>query len=105
LIACSYDGLISLIPFGGGLPVKTFTLPSTANASPDPLWTPDGQALIVRDLTQGVWLQPLSGSEAKHLTNLGLEKIFDMAWSPDGKQLALARGTQSFDVVLIRHSR
>jgi len=31
--------------------------------------------------------------------------IFDFAWSPDGKQLALTRGSQSSDVILISDFR
>ena len=104
-IACSYEGRVALIPFEGGPPVKTFTLPRGASASLGLRWKPDGQALMLRDTVQGVWLQPLAGGEPKHLSNLGPETIFDLAWSPDGKQLGLARGAQSFDVVLIRHFR
>jgi eukaryotic-like serine/threonine-protein kinase len=104
-IACSYEGRIVLIPFGGGLPVKTYDLPRTATANLGLCWTPDGRALLFRDAVQGAWLQPLAGGEAKHLSGLGPEKIFNLDWSPDGKQLALARGTQSFDVVLIRRFR
>jgi hypothetical protein len=36
------------------------------------------------------------------LTDFEAEQIFSFAWSNDGKQLVLARGTVSSDVVLIR---
>jgi len=105
LIACVYDGRVALIPFEGGTPIKTSTLPRHATASWGLHWTPDGQALMILDAIQGVWRQPVAGGAPVHLTDLGPEKIFNLAWSPDGKQLALARGTQSFDVVLIRDFR
>ena len=104
-IACSYEGHIAIIPFEGGPPVKTFLVPRGAGANLGLRWKPDGQAIMIHDTAQGPWLQPLFGGEPKHLTTFGPEKIFDLAWSPDGKRMALARGTQSFDVVLIRQSR
>jgi len=39
----------------------------------------------------------------KQLTDFNEDLIFRFAWSTDGKQLALARGTQTHDVVLINN--
>ena len=39
--------------------------------------------------------------EPKPLTDFKTEKIFDFAWSYDGKQLAVIRGTEISDAVLI----
>jgi Tol biopolymer transport system component len=102
LLACYYDGGIALLPAEGGTPIKTFKLPRYATFSQVVRWTPDGQALMFRDVNQGVWRQAIAGGAPVHLTDFGPELIFNLAWSPDGKQLAVARGTQSFDVVLIR---
>lgn len=104
-IACTYEGRIAVIPFEGGPPIKTFTLPRTAVVNDTLHWMPDGQALMIRDAIQGVWRQPLDGGVPVRITDLGPEKTFNLAWSLDGKQLALARGRQSLDVVLIRDVR
>jgi Tol biopolymer transport system component/DNA-binding winged helix-turn-helix (wHTH) protein len=104
-VACSYDGSVALVPIDGGPPATSFTLPRTATASMGLSWTPTGNELIIRDSVQGVWLQPLSGGEARHLANLSPEKIFHFVWSPEGRQAALVRGNQSLDVVLIRRFR
>lgn len=102
LIACIYDEGIALIPADGGTPIKTFKLPRYATSNQVVRWTPDGQALMFRDVNHGVWRQPIAGGAPVHLTDFGPELIFNLAWSTDGKQLAVARGTQSFDVVMIR---
>jgi len=39
------------------------------------------------------------------LTDFKSDQIFSFEWSRDGKQLALTRGTESSDVVLIRDFR
>jgi Tol biopolymer transport system component len=68
-------------------------------------WSTDGLALTYVDTQKGasnIWSQPLSGGPPKKLTDFRSDQIFSFAWSPDGKQLALARGTETSDVVLIR---
>jgi Tol biopolymer transport system component len=71
-------------------------------------WTADGSELVYVDRHNGVsniWSQPIDGSPPKPLTNFKSNLIFKFAVSPDGRQLVLARGTQSRDVVLIRDFR
>ncbi|MFN2413116.1 MAG: hypothetical protein ABR535_08720, partial [Pyrinomonadaceae bacterium] len=49
-----------------------------------------------------IWTISLDGKgEAKPLTDFKTESITSFAWSPDGKQLVLARGTTTSDVVLV----
>ena len=48
-----------------------------------------------------IWTQPLDGGEPKQLTDFKDQRIFNFAWSRDGKQLALSRGVVNSDVVLI----
>jgi hypothetical protein len=45
--------------------------------------------------------QTIDGGPPKQLIDLKPERLFSFAWSRDGKQLALARGTVNKDVVLI----
>jgi len=99
---------IGVIPFAGGQPVRTFDY-SASNFAGYPIirWTQDGRDLTyIRD-QQGVsnlWAQPLDGSPPKQLTDFTAGQIFNFAWSKDGHQLALARGSQTSDVVLIHNS-
>jgi Tol biopolymer transport system component len=90
---------IAIIPFDGGPPTKVFDLPPRRIR-----WASDGRALTYLYARKGVpniWAQPLDGSPPKQLTSFTTDRIFDYAWSRDGKRLACARGNQSSDVVLI----
>jgi eukaryotic-like serine/threonine-protein kinase len=69
-------------------------------------WTRDGHGLMYTLTRQGVdnlWSQPLGGGKPKQLTRFTSDLIFSYAWSRDGKQLAVSRGTQQSDVVLLRN--
>ncbi len=111
-IACMYleqpnaQFKLAILSSEGGPPVKAFTFPTggTTNLG----WTVDGRALIYGVTQKGVtnlWAQPIDGSPPKQLTNFASERIFSFDLSRDGKQVALARGTQSSDVVLISNFR
>ncbi len=43
----------------------------------------------------------MDGGEPVQLTDFQGDQVFNFAYSPDGKQLALSRGTFNRDVVLI----
>ena len=93
----------AIIPFTGGKPMKTFDLPGSAD-SETLQWAPDGRALAYIDTRNGIsnlWSQPLDGGKAVQLTDFKSELLFGFAWSPDGHQLACARGNRTDDVVLI----
>jgi Tol biopolymer transport system component len=65
----------------------------------------DGKGVVYPTRENGVdnlWLQPLDGSKGHSLTDFKSEQIYDFHWSFDGKQLALVRGHNDSDVVLIR---
>jgi len=107
-IACRYldqpngQYQLAILPSEGGAPIKTFTIPTGAITTRR--WTVDGRALIYGVTQKGVtnlWSQPIDGSPPKQLTNFASEIIFGFDLSRDGKQVALARGTESSDVVLI----
>jgi len=49
--------------------------------------------------------QPFDGGAPKQLTNFTSDRIFWFDFSRDGKQVALSRGTQTSDVILIRDFR
>ncbi|HVS82179.1 MAG TPA: LpqB family beta-propeller domain-containing protein [Pyrinomonadaceae bacterium] len=116
LIACFYrvdqpnaPAKVAIIPFAGGDPVKVLDLPRPSfSGAPGLRWTPDGRALTFIDTTNGVsniWSLPLDGGAPKQLTDFKTDQIFWFDFSRDGKQLALSRGTQTSDVILIRDFR
>jgi len=113
-IACRYwneqidsPKQIAVIPFAGGEPIKLFD-----GTQPGPgkriRWTPDGRALTFVD-TRGnvsnIWSQSVEGGPARRLTDFKDQLIFAHDWSPDGKQLACARGIRVTTIVLISDSR
>jgi Tol biopolymer transport system component len=69
-------------------------------------WAPSGKAiqyLLTRKGATNLWEQPLSGGEPRQLTNFPSGRLFDFTWTRDGKQLLLAKGNQTSDVILIRN--
>ena len=58
-----------------------------------------------RDRVDNLWSQPLDGGPAKQLTDLKVDRIFRFDISPRGDELAVARGTDSSDVVMISNFR
>jgi len=88
----------AVIPAEGGPPVKLLDMPTDRLIR----WTPDGRALAYVDhRNQNVWAQPVDGGPPRQLTDFKSDQTFSFAWSRDGRQLALARGTQTSDVVVI----
>jgi len=96
----------AIIPYEGGEPIKVFDL---LGKKGNLRWSPDGRSLYyLRDAQGGVsniWSFPLDDTPPKQLTEFKTEQIYNFAWSPDGKQLVLARGTTTSDVVLIKDFR
>ena len=101
----SHEQKVAIISPDGGVPLKTFPLPPTAVRLDKLRFTPDGRSLAFIDSRGGsanIWTISLdSKGESKPLTDFKTEKIFDFAWSYDGKQLVVIRGTQISDAVLI----
>jgi Tol biopolymer transport system component len=110
-IACWYrpgqnqPSSLALLPFAGGQPAKVFSLPA-AYGRPF-LWTPDGRTISYINNVNGVsniWEQPVTGGAPQPVTHFTSDKIFWFDWSRDGR-LALSRGTDTTDAVLIRNFR
>lgn len=112
LLAFAYDEAlpeigtkVAVTPISGGVPLREFKVPRDVS---DLRWSPDGQNLqylLTRDGVTNIWAQPLAGGEAKQFTQYTSGLIFDFDWSADGKQLLLARGAITSDVVLISNFR
>ncbi len=113
-VACNYrderggaQWRIAIVPFEGGAPAKIFDIPSASSLRPI-RWSPDGSAITyisTRDEDSIIWSQPLDGSAPRKLIDFKTDKIFDFAWSRDGRGLALARGAISTDVILVKNLR
>jgi len=95
-------------PFAGGKAVRTFPTPFIHGGGGMPIavaWMPDSRAFVYGVQKGGVSNiveQPIDGGPVRHLTRYTSGRIFGLDVSRDGK-LALARGLQSSDVVLIRN--
>jgi Tol biopolymer transport system component len=111
-IACLYSpgqnkprGL-AIVPFAGGQAAKVFPLPATVGFSPI-VWTPDGRAISYINDVNGagnIWEQPVAGGPPKPVTHFTSDQIFWFDWSRDGR-LALSRGAEPTDAVLIKNFR
>jgi len=100
--------VVAIIPFKGGTPQKFFKISPAASLEVGLAWSPDGQALQYVETTNGISnlvSQPLSGGPPKQLTHFRTDKILSFAWSRDGKQLAVSRGREISDVVLLSDFR
>jgi Tol biopolymer transport system component len=67
-------------------------------------FSPDSKAVVYVMRDKGVdnlWKQPLDGSASKPLTHFTADKILRFIFSPDGKQIAIERGENESDVVLL----
>jgi Tol biopolymer transport system component/DNA-binding winged helix-turn-helix (wHTH) protein len=91
----------------GGPMIKRFSFPVTVGERLV-RWVPGGWGLAYLDSPGGVsniWVQPLAGGVPQQLSNFKTERIDSFDWSPDGRQLAIVRATESSDVVLIEVKR
>ena len=68
----------------------------------------DGKSAIYATREHGVdnlWQQPLDGTAGKLITSFTSERMWDFHWSQDGSKLAVVRGHNESDVVLMRDER
>jgi len=96
---------LKVVPSEGGADLYKFDWPASANA---PRWAPAGDAVeyaLTRNGVSNIWRQKLGGGAPKQITNFESGLIFDFDWSRYGRQLALTRGSESSDVILISNSR
>ena len=104
LIGLSWDNegrrsRLATMPTAGGKPTL-LALDITSGA----IWSPDGKSITYLDATQrplNLWSRSLQGGTPQQLTRLPPGNVFAAAWSRDGKQLAVGRGTTSSDVVIV----
>jgi hypothetical protein len=98
---------IAVIPASGGEPICRFTLRGDAPFR-GLQWTPDGAGLdyfLTNNGVGNIWRQPVPKGLPRQVTNFTSDRIFSFDWSSDGKQLYVARGSISSDIVLITNFR
>jgi len=98
---------VGIIAVDGGPWVKELQLPFP-DTRVTPKFSSDGRGVIYMDLQSGasnLWFKPLDDGKPSQLTHFASERIWGFDWSHDGKNLVVARGLTSSDVVLIKNFR
>ncbi|MBZ5572141.1 MAG: hypothetical protein LAO09_09705, partial [Acidobacteriia bacterium] len=101
----SQPNQLKVIAFDGGTLMHHFDWPVSAWR---PRWAPQGEAIeyvLTQNGVSNIWQQRLTGGPPKQVTHFDSGEIFDFEWSRDGKQLALTRGSESSDVILMSNFR
>jgi Tol biopolymer transport system component/DNA-binding winged helix-turn-helix (wHTH) protein len=91
---------ISILPTEGGAEPKLFDLPIGRTIIQ---WSADSTAFDYAGgpfNSSSLWRQPLAGGEPQKLCEFP-DRIFDLAWSRDKKNLVVSRGRQQGDAILI----
>jgi serine/threonine protein kinase/Tol biopolymer transport system component len=94
------------VPLGGGSARMLFeNVPSGANWAE---FSPDDAGLdyaILRRGAANVWRQPVAGGMYQQVTKFSTPVMSSFAWSADGKNLYVVRGTRSADIILLRDTK
>ncbi len=105
----SQPNQLKVVAFDEGTPLQQFDWPVSAGLFfGSPHWAPSGDAIdyvLAHNGVSNIWRQNLAGGAPRQITNFESGQIFDFDWSRDGKQLALTRGSESSDVIMIRNFR
>ncbi len=113
LVACwLHDAKIqrsqmTILSFPEGATLAAFDFPG-ASGLPDFQWAPDGGAIHFSDSKNGVdniLSYDYRKGTVTPVTNFTSGDIYNFAWSPDGKNLAVARGQSTSDIVLLTISK
>jgi Tol biopolymer transport system component len=103
--SASRPNQLKVIAFDSGAPLQQFDWPASAGEA---RWAPGGDAVdyvLIRNGVSNIWQQNLTGGLPKQITNFKSGQIFNFDWSRNGRQLAMTRGDESSDVVLISNFR
>jgi eukaryotic-like serine/threonine-protein kinase len=95
------------VPVAGGPPAFSFDVPLGSGQNL-PHWAPDDHGVdlvLIRGGAANVWRQPVPAGAMKQITNFPGGLIRSFNWSPDGKTLFVARGTQSSDIILLKSAK
>jgi Tol biopolymer transport system component len=101
----SQPNQLKVIAFDSGVVLNQFAWPAS---TADPHWAPGGEAInyvLTRNGVSNIWQQRLAGGAPNQITHFESGQVFDFVWSRNGRQLAMTRGTESNDVVMISNFR
>ena len=90
---------LGIMPSEGGAAIRSFPEPFRCFT-----WTPGGHAItyiVGFNTVSNLWSQSVDGGRPLQLTDFNEKRIYCFDWSRDGKQIVLARGNWSSDVVMI----
>ena len=93
--------VVHVAPATGGQVRYTLKAPVGTN---DVRWSPDGKSLQYLQFGGGalsLWEQPLTGGPPRQVMSFTDRQVAQFAWSRDGKHLAVLRGINAFDIVLM----
>ena len=81
--------------------------PFSSGAGSPRKWTPDSKGITyVTGTPPNVWVQPVDGKPVRQLTRFTDDReISGLAWSHDGRRLAVVRVTTTNDIVLFKGLR
>jgi serine/threonine protein kinase/Tol biopolymer transport system component len=102
-IAGRVERAFGIVPTDDAGGWRALDIPGTVNAA-SLRWTFDSRSLAYVRSERGisnVWVQPIDGTPAKQLTTFTSQQISRLAWSGDGRTLALSRGETTIDLVMI----
>jgi len=93
----------------GAVEFEKSDLSPTVDASHVAQWMPDGLGIALVDVRTGtpnLWTEPTPARPVvRQLTHFNSGVIWYFAWSHDGKQIAIARGTSQSDAVLFTSAK
>jgi Tol biopolymer transport system component len=96
---------IAVLPINGGPVIRRLDFSGGGFSGNRIQWTPDGSALLyaVDRIGPTILVKQNLNSEGPPLevVDFGADNLFDFGYSPDGKFLAVTRGSWQHDIVLI----
>jgi TolB protein len=97
---------LQVISAESGEVIRTFDWPEGTN---NVFWSPDGQAvdyMAEREGLSNIWRLSLAGGKEQKLTDWQTPAaLWSLAWSRDGRQLAVTRDTRRDQLILIQNFR
>jgi Tol biopolymer transport system component/DNA-binding winged helix-turn-helix (wHTH) protein len=85
--------------------LKEFAIPGLQIYAPKIVWNANGGAILFavtdENNVANIFQQRLDGTKPEKLTDFTSERIFDFSLSPSGSRIALVRGIQENDTVLL----
>ncbi len=111
-IACAYgktieafDRRIALFSIAGGSPLKIFTAAKQSVLESSPRWSPDSRSIIYRDRMRGLWRQDMKHEGPERVKGFDDFRFYDLAFSPDGKNVIVAGFEETREIVIAENFR